>query len=143
MLASRKAYLDKPRSSPELEWGRWRDTYIRNQGHKARGDAFEQVVFDQKVIGEGPWGRNLSVKQITGGVDRNYDAFSAAQGRGVEIKSSGAVDYAQLAKDRTIVDSGYDIHYILGDTPSGAAIDRMAESGVAYEVFHGQAVVQY
>ncbi|KQR17656.1 hypothetical protein, partial [Cellulomonas sp. Leaf334] len=134
-------HLYQTNGSNRLSWEQWRDQYIRNQGNKPRGDAFEDVVYELDEYSADDWSRNASVEDVTG-VDRNYDVVNLDDQIGVEIKSGNTIDSGQLTKDQTLVDSGWTIQYVFGSQPSAATIRKLEDAGIEWKVVHSEAVVR-
>jgi hypothetical protein len=139
MLARWRAY--QVSGSNRLSWEKWRDQYIRNQGNKPRGDAFENVVSELDEYSPDVWKKNVSVKDVSG-VDRHYDLVDFEDQIGVEIKSGNTIDPAQLAKDETLVNSSWTIRYVFGSEPSAATIRKLEDAGIEWKVVHSTAVVR-
>ncbi|GEL99239.1 hypothetical protein [Cellulomonas terrae] len=139
MLARWQLY--QTNGSNRLTWEQWRDQYIRNQGNKPRGDAFENAVYELDEYSPDEWTRNTSVKDASG-VDRNYDVVNIEDQIGVEIKSGNTIDPAQLAKDQTLVNANWTIRYVFGSQPSAATIRKLDEAGIEWRVVHSEAVVR-
>ncbi|WP_456787679.1 hypothetical protein [Cellulomonas sp. P5_C5] len=127
--------------SNRLTWEQWRDQYIRNQGNKPRGDAFENAVYELDEYSPDDWSRNTSVEDVSG-VDRNYDVVNFEDQIGVEIKSGNTIDPGQLAKDETLVNSNWTIRYVFGSQPSAATIRKLEDAGIEWKVVHSEAVVR-
>lgn len=135
MLASWRAYQDR---GGAWAWERWSDNYVNNQGHAARGTAFENAYFEARRFADGEWRTNYSVKgDLDLPFDRNYDIVQL-EPRPVayELKSGNSVDAAQLAKDAKLTRSGVQVNYVFGREPSAATIARLRAARVNWEVFY-------
>lgn len=138
MLESWRKYLDRNPGTTK-NWDSWRNTYIANQGNEAKGTAYEIVVRESLDLNGG--GREYNTNVEINGQTRNYDVLDTKGQVAYEIKSGNSVSEEQIAKDKGMLKTGYEVKYVFGQEPTAAARKLLDEAGIEYQVLYGKPVV--
>ncbi|WP_433292970.1 LPXTG cell wall anchor domain-containing protein [Actinoplanes sp. CA-030573] len=131
VYAAWNRYVERKRSEgkPQLDFGKWLNRYVPNQGNDARGKAYEKLVAEDLGLGGQDW---LCQDNIPGSdKTRKYDAINHNLKIAYEFKSGRTFDVGQLVKDReNAAKSGYKLVYIFGDKPTAKTVRELKAAGI-------------